>query len=110
MLSRSVARQFVTLISQGRYVSANSLLSPELQAEIPPAAMQIKWQRLQRLTGDFVAIRQVFRSENSADQKLVLVKTEFRRLTDTLFVILDRQNQIVGVDFPIEPNQAAPSR
>ena len=108
--AESVARQFVEMISQGRYIGANSLLSPELQSEIPPALMQVKWQRLQRLTGDFVAIKKVFRSENSADQKLVLVKTEFTRLTDTLFVILDRRNQIVGVDFPIEPNPPAPGR
>jgi hypothetical protein len=108
--AETVAKQFVELISQGRYISSNSLLSPELQSEIPPAAMQIKWQRLQRLTGDFVAIKQVFRSESSGDQKLVLVKIEFRRITDTLFVILDGRNQIVGVDFPTEPNPPAPSR
>jgi len=72
--------------------------------------MQIKWQRLQRLTGDFVAMKQVLRSESSGDQKLVLVKIEFRRLTDTLFVILDGRNQIVGVDFPTEPKPPAPSR
>jgi hypothetical protein len=108
--AETVARQFVELISQGRYISANSLLSPALQSEIPPAVMQIKWQRLQRHTGDFVAIKQVFRSESSGDQKLVLVKSEFRRITDTLFVILDGRNQIVGVDFPTEPNPPAPSR
>jgi hypothetical protein len=105
-----VARQFVERISQGLYISANSLLSPELQSEIPPASMQIKWQRLQRLTGDFVAIKQVFRSEGSGDQKLVLVKSEFRRITDSLFVILNSRNQIVGVDFPTEPNPPASSR
>jgi len=108
--AETVARQFVELLSQGRYVSANSLLSAELQSEIPPAAMQIKWQRLQRLTGDFVAIKQVFRSDNSGDQKLVLVKSEFRRITDTLFVILNSRNQIVGVDFPTEPNPPVLSR
>jgi hypothetical protein len=108
--AETVARQFVELISQGRYISSNSLLSPELQSEIPPASMQLKWQRLQRLTGDFVAIKKVLRSESSGDQKLVLVKIEFRRITDTLFVILDGRNQIVGVDFPTEPNPPAPSR
>ncbi len=108
--AETVARQFVEWISQGRYISANSLLSPELQSEIPPATMQIKWQRLQRLTGDFVAIKRVFRSESSGDQKLVLVKSEFGRITDTLFVILDGRNQIIGIDFPTEPNPPAPSR
>ena len=108
--AETVARQFVEWISQGRYISANSLLSPELQSEIPPATMQIKWQRLQRLTGDFVAIKRVFRSESSGEQKLVLVKSEFGRITDTLFVILDGRNQIIGIDFPTEPNPPAPSR
>lgn len=108
--AETVARQFVEWISQGRYISANSLLSPELQSEIPPATMQIKWQRLQRLTGDFVAIKRVIRSESSGDQKLVLVKSEFGRITDTLFVILDGRNQIIGIDFPTEPNPPAPSR
>jgi hypothetical protein len=108
--AETVARQFVEWISQGRYISANSLLSPELQSEIPPATMQNKWQRLQRLTGDFVAIKRVFRSESSGEQKLVLVKSEFGRITDTLFVILDGRNQIIGIDFPIEPNPPAPSR
>ena len=108
--AETVARQFVEWISQGRYISANSLLSPELQSEIPPATMQSKWQRLQRLTGDFVAIKRVFRSESSGEQKLVLVKSEFGRITDTLFVILDGRNQIIGIDFPTEPNPPAPSR
>jgi hypothetical protein len=102
--AETVARQFVEAMAQGRYVSAASFLTIEMQAEIPPAALQVKWQRLQRHTGDFVAIRQVFRSESTPDQKLVIVKTGFRRLTDNLFVILDRTNRVVGVDFPIEPS------
>jgi hypothetical protein len=38
------------------------------------------------------------------DQRLVLVQTEFNRLTDNLFVILDANNLITGIDFPIDPN------
>jgi hypothetical protein len=52
----------------------------------------------------------VFRSENTPDQKLVIVKSQFSRITDNLFVILDGQNRIVGVDFPTEPNQPTPNR
>jgi hypothetical protein len=105
--AEKVARQFVEALAQGRYVSAASFLTLEMQAEIPPAALQAKWQRLQRRTGDYVSIRQVFRSESTPDQKLVIVKTSFRRLSDNLFVILDRSNRVVGVDFPIEPSQGA---
>jgi hypothetical protein len=35
--------------------------------------------------------------------KLVLVTTEFGRVTDNIYVILDDTNTIVGVDFPTEP-------
>jgi hypothetical protein len=105
-----VARQFVEALAQGRYVSAASFLTEQLQSEIPPAALQVKWQNLQRITGDFIAVRQVFRSENTPDQKLVIVKSQFSRITDNLFVILDGQNRIVGVDFPTEPNQPTPNR
>jgi len=101
--AEAVARRFVEDLSQGRYVSAQALLSPDLQAEIPADRLQIKWQRLQRLTGNYVAIRRVVRAESTIDSKLVLVTTGFQRLTDSLFVILDSNNRIVGVDFPSEP-------
>jgi len=100
--AESVARRFVEDLSRGRYVSAQSLLSPGLQEEIPAPILQIKWQQLQRRTGDFVAIRRVLRAESTVDTKLVLVTTSFNRLTDSLFVILDSANRIVGVDFPMD--------
>ena len=36
---------------------------------------------------------------------LVLVNTEFNRTTDTLFVVLNQNNEIVSVDFPQDPIQ-----
>jgi len=59
-----------------------------------------------------VRVREVLPSEQSGDMKLVMVTTEFTRLTDNLYVILDRNNAIIGVDFPTEPAapKPAPSR
>jgi hypothetical protein len=108
--AEAVARKFVEGLGKGRYVSARSLLSPNLQEEIPATKLQLKWQRLQRLTGDYVAIKQVLKAESTVDSKLVLVTTQFSRLTDSLFVILDSNNQIVGVDFPTEANGPAGGR
>ncbi|MFM7269937.1 MAG: DUF3887 domain-containing protein [Cyanobium sp.] len=101
--AETVARRFVQELSLGRYVAAQSMLGPQLQQEIPAAKLQIKWQHLQRLTGDFVAIRRVVRADSTIDSKLVLVTTSFTRLSDSLFVILDASNRIVGVDFPSDP-------
>ncbi len=101
--AEEVARRFIQALIEGRYVYAGSFLNPDLQTEIPPASLQKKWQNLQRLTGNFVRVRKINRSEHTPDMKLVMVTTEFTRLTDNLYVILDSANEIIGVDFPTEP-------
>lgn len=100
-----VAMEFVKALSSGQYISARSFLSLALQKEISPAALQQKWQELQQLTGNFVAVKKAVEANSTPSARLVLVVTAFNRLTDNLFVILDDHNQIVGVDFPIDPNK-----
>ena len=99
-----MARQFVQALIEGRYVFASSFLGPILQEEIPPAALQRKWQALQQRTGNVVKVEKVARAEDTTDMKLVLVLTKFTRLNDNIFVILDRRNAIIGVDFPTDPS------
>jgi hypothetical protein len=101
--AETVAGQFVQALIEGRYVFASSFLSPKLQEEIPPAALQRKWQALQQRTGTVVKVEKVARAEDTTDMKLVLVLTKFTRLNDNIFVILDRRNAIIGVDFPTDP-------
>lgn len=95
-----VARKFVSALSMGHYISARSYLSLSLQKEIGVASLQERWYFLQRQTGAFVAINKVVEVETTSDQKLLLVKTEFNRLTESLYIILDSNNDIIGVDFP----------
>ena len=104
-----VAQQFVEALGQGRFVLASSFLSSKMQAEVSPAKLQGKWQNLQRLTGNFVRVRKSFQAENTADARLVLVNTEFNRISDNLFVILNSRNEITGVDFPTNPNPPSPA-
>jgi hypothetical protein len=108
--AEEVARRFMQALIEGRYVYAVSFLNPDLQTEIPPASLQRKWQNLQRLTGNFVRVRRIKRSEHTPDMKLVMVTTEFTRLTDNLYVILDSANEIIGVDFPTEPTAPKAAR
>lgn len=103
-----VATAFVTTLAGGQYISARSFLSLGLQKEISPAALQQKWQELQQLTGNYVRVKKAVEANSTPSARLVLVVTEFNRLTDNLFVILDNHNQIVGVDFPIDPNKPQP--
>lgn len=100
--AEDVARRFVQALIDGRFVAASGLLSADTQLEIPAATLQAKWQNLQLYTGTVRGIQKVLRAEDTADQKLVLVTTRFNRLTDSLFIIMDQANQIIGVDFPTD--------
>jgi hypothetical protein len=99
----AVAKKFVTALSSGQFISARSFLSLSLQKEISASSLQVRWQQLQRQTGEFVRIRKVVVAEGGGDQRLVLVNSDFNRLSDSLFVILNANNDIIGVDFPSDP-------
>ena len=98
-----VAGDFVRALSTGHYITARSFLSLPMQAELGPDTLQAKWLGLQRLTGNFVRVNRVVEADKSGDTQLVLVNAEFNRVTDNLFVILNANNEIVGVDFPQDP-------
>lgn len=102
--AEDVVRAFMEALTQGHFVTASSFLSERLREDIPQPALQRKWMNLQSLTGKFQKVKKITRAESNDQMKLVIVSTQFNRLTDNLFVILDNQNQIIGVDFPDEPN------
>lgn len=105
-----VAIQFVKTLADGQYISARSFLSLDLQKELSASALQQKWQELQQLTGNFVRVQRAVEASSNSTGKLVLVLTEFNRLTDSLFVVMGPNNQITGVDFPIDPLKPQPAR
>lgn len=95
-----VAANFVKALSSGHFITARSFLTLPLQSELSARSLQSKWMDLQRITGSYVGVRRVVEAENSAEGRLVLVYTEFNRMTENLYVILNTNNEIVGVDFP----------
>lgn len=99
-----VAAEFVKALSSGHFITARSFLSLPMQGELSARALQEKWMNLQRTTGNFVRVRRVVEAESTSDSRLVLVYTEFNRLSDNLFVILNANNEITGVDFPQAPS------
>jgi hypothetical protein len=105
-----VARKFVTALSQGHFITARSYLSLPMQKEIGAGTLQARWQELQRQTGAFVRIHKAVEADGSGDQRLVLVNTEFNRLSDSLYVILNTHTEIIGVDFPSDPIAPKPVR
>ena len=105
-----VAEQFVRALSTGNFITAHSFLSPQFQKDITPQALQTKWLNLQRSTGLFQKVGRVVEAESTPDAHLVLVNVQFNRLSDNLFVILDANNQVTGVDFPSNPDGPNPVR
>lgn len=99
---KQVAANFVNALSQGKVVEARGLLSLELQGQLRPQDMLNRWKDLEKLTGTFQRVRGTVVASQGGDQQLVLVTTQFNRLTDNLFVILDASNHIIGIDFPEE--------
>jgi hypothetical protein len=104
-----VALQFVDAISTGNFITAQSFLSPAVQEELTPASLQSKWLGLQRETGSFVKVGRAVEAESTPDMRLVLVNVQFNRLSDNLYVILNSENQITGVDFPESPAGPKPT-
>jgi hypothetical protein len=109
-LATDVVNRFVLALINGQFVTARSFLSLALQDELTPSALQAKWQRLQRVTGDAIKVRHLLLADSAPDQKLVIVSMDFQRLTDSLFVVLNDKNEITGVDFPNEPAKPAAAR
>jgi hypothetical protein len=97
-------------MTNGQFVLASSYLGATLQQEIPQDRLQAKWLDLQRITGNFQRVRSIRSAEQTADMKLVIVNTQFNRLTDNLFVTLDASNRIISVDFPMDPAAPTPAR
>ncbi len=102
--AEDVVRSFMQALSNGYFVTASSFLSERVREEIPAPVLQRKWLTLQTLTGQFRRVKKITRAESNDQMKLVIVSTQFNRLTDNLYVILDGANQIIGVDFPDSPN------
>jgi hypothetical protein len=108
--AEKVVRDFMDALSSGHFISASSFLAPVMQEQISQAQLQRKWLALQRITGNFVRVKRISRADSTPDMRLVIVNTEFNRLTDNLFVTLDANNQIIGVDFPTDPASPSPPR
>ena len=94
----AVAEQFIDLVAAGEFEQAHQLLNPTLQAGWTVAQMQSDWLGLQRITGRYAS-----RTETQViDDSLVLINLKFQNVNDNLLVIFDDQQQIRGIDFPLQ--------
>ncbi|QNI59200.1 putative conserved secreted protein [Synechococcus sp. BIOS-U3-1] len=93
------ALNFVKDLDAGRWIAARYYLDLDFQREISPADLKRKWSKLERVLGGVKSIKSALAASSSNEQQLVLVTIEFGNMTDNLFVIFNRQGQIINVDF-----------
>jgi hypothetical protein len=93
-----IAERFIDLVAAGKYEESRRLLNPRLREGWTAAQIRDDWEQLQRVIGTYKDRT----ATHIADNNLVLVDLEFERAADNLLVIFDDQQQIQGVDFPLQ--------
>ena len=96
-----VAEKFIDALSEGRFLDARKDFHPALKTELFPDEIQEKWDGLQLKTGTFRR-RVSTNQRNSQSYDIIDISLEFENLTESMLVFVNQDNQILGVDFPIE--------
>lgn len=94
----AIAEQFIDLVASGEFEQAHQMLNPTLREGWTVAQMRDDWRNLQRITGRYSART----GTEIIDSSLVLVNLKFQKVEDNMLVIFDDQQQIRGVDFPLQ--------
>ena len=92
------ALDFAGDLAAGRWLTARSKLSLELQQELSPADLKRKWTKLSSVSVGYRKLKEAVVASQGGDQQLVLVSVEFGDATSNLFVIFDERGQIINVD------------
>ena len=92
------ALDFAGDLAAGRWLTARSKLSLELQQELSPADLKRKWTKLSSVSSRYRKLKEAVVASQGGDQQLVLVSVEFGDATSNLFVIFDERGQIINVD------------
>ena len=92
------ALDFAGDLAAGRWLTARSKLSLELQQELSPADLKRKWTKLSSVPGGYRKLKEAVVASQGGDQQLVLVSVEFGDATSNLFDIFDERGQIINVD------------
>jgi len=93
------AKTLLDLLVAEDYAQVRTLLHPDLQAQWPPEKIEELWQDLLSTTG---AVKQQLdsRVSNTVNADIVFLTVEFENVTEELLVTFNKEQQIIGLDFP----------
>lgn len=96
---QQVAEAFIDLTMAKNYDQAVQYLDPELRDDWPPEKLRERATDFLSRTGAFVK-----RLNSQVISNVVLVNTQFEKVTDDIVVIFDDNNVLItGIDFPAQP-------
>jgi len=97
-----IAEAFVNNIVAKDYARARGYLSPALKTEFFAENIEKSWENLVERTGPFKKILDIQHQPGgtTAAANVVIIKIEFEKVTDYLFIFFNQDKQIVNVDFP----------
>jgi hypothetical protein len=113
---KAIAEQFFDLLFSGRYYAASTYITPVMQSDFSPSALQQKVITFERGAGAFVK-----RGDAQVQDDIVLIDIQFQRRTVTFIVSFDQNLKIAGANpvigfigdetpssNPSSPNQSVP--
>ncbi|PZV27325.1 MAG: DUF3887 domain-containing protein [Snowella sp.] len=97
-----IAEAFVNDIVAKDYARARGYLSPALKTEFFAENIEKSWTNLLERTGPFQKILAIQHQPGGtiAATNVVIMKIQFEKVTDNLFIFFNQDKQIVNVDFP----------
>lgn len=97
-----IAETFVNNLAVKDYARARSHFSPALKTEFFAENIEKSWANLIKRTGPFQKILDIQHQPGgtTAAANVVIVKIQFEKVTDYLFIFFNQEKQIVNVDFP----------
>jgi Protein of unknown function (DUF3887) len=100
---KTTATSALQFWSSQDFQQLQKLLSPSLQALLPPSELKRFWQIQAEDVGQIKTIGSP-RLVNAVTAKLVLVPVVFERLSADVVVTFNQNNQIAGINFPTRAN------
>jgi hypothetical protein len=93
------AATVINLLAEGKYQQARAMVSSQLAEKLSSQQIEQIWQTLIQTTGP---LQKQLESQvvNTVNADLVIINTQFDNTTGKFIVTFDKQQNIVGVDFP----------
>ncbi|WP_013321732.1 DUF3887 domain-containing protein [Gloeothece verrucosa] len=93
------AANAVNLLASGKYEELRKIMAPPLAQSLTAQKIKDIWDKSEQATGK---ITKQLNAEvvNTVNADLVVVNTQFAKTTDNIVVTFNKNQQIVGIDFP----------